>query len=152
MVQSLGLSTPAEKKKKVEKEKAPSKKPAKSSPDKPAKSVSGRRWARASTDTRINELDQKWSDHFNQLEALLMARTLDRQESTFQTHALILHQPVSSGLPTPSSRRPTSRTLFCQICLEPTLLLPSNSLPANLTLTDLTPTDLRRWTDQGLHS
>ena len=43
--------------------------------DKPTKS---------STDSKIAELDQKWSDRFIHLEALLMARTLDN-EPTFQT-------------------------------------------------------------------
>ena len=88
-----------------------------------------------------------------------MARKLDRpQEVTFQTVRwlpLTLHQPAWSKLPTPSSSRPTYLLLslptdqFLQICLEPTLLLQSNSLPAGLTLTDLTPTDLRNRTDQG---
>ena len=70
-LQSPGLSAPAEKKK-VEKEKA------KSSTDKPAKSGTDSRSAKASTDARIEELDQKWSDRFDWLEALLLARTLDR--------------------------------------------------------------------------
>ena len=40
----------------------------------------------SSTDSKIEELDQKWSDWFNWLEALLMARTLDQtQETTCST-------------------------------------------------------------------
>ena len=77
MLQTPGLSGPAEKKKKEEKEKAPATR-AKLSTDKPAKSVSDSRSARASTDAQIEELNQKWSNCFNWLEALLMARTLDR--------------------------------------------------------------------------
>ena len=37
---------------------------------------------KSATDSKIAELDQKWSDRFNRLEALLMARTF---ESTFGT-------------------------------------------------------------------
>ena len=83
MLHSPGLSDLSKKKKKVEKEKATTTK-AKLSTEKPAKSVSDSRSAKASTDAKIVELDQKWSDHFNKLEALLIPSTLDR-ELTFQT-------------------------------------------------------------------
>ena len=41
----------------------------------------------SSTDSKIEALDQMWSEWFNRLEALLLARTLDKpqQELTFQT-------------------------------------------------------------------
>ena len=45
--------------------------------DKPTKSsstASASRPATVSTDHRIDELDQKWLNRFNRLEALLMAR------------------------------------------------------------------------------
>ena len=61
-----------------EKSKIPASKPSKSSTDKPAKSVSDSRSTKSSDDARIEALDQKWSDRFNRLEALLMARTLYR--------------------------------------------------------------------------
>ena len=81
-LQSPGSREPVGKKqKKVEKEKATTK--AKSYTDESAKSVLDSRSAKASTDTKLAELDQKWSERFNRLEALLMARTLDK-ESTFQ--------------------------------------------------------------------
>ena len=67
----------------MEKEKATTSK-AKLCTDKPAKSVSESMSAKVSTEAKIAELDQKWSDHFNRQEALLMARTLDR-EPTFST-------------------------------------------------------------------
>ena len=74
-VRSPDLSAqPAEKKKKVEDKKSLSKS-VKS--DKSTKSASSSRPATVSTDHIIDELDQKWSDRFNRLEALLMARTLD---------------------------------------------------------------------------
>ena len=75
--QDTGLSAQAaEKKKKVEdKKKSVKSKPSASRP------------AAVSTDLRFDELDQKWSDRFNRLEALLLARTLDQpqQEPTFGT-------------------------------------------------------------------
>ena len=81
-IRSSGLSgQPAEKKKKTE-DKATSTKPVK--PDKSSKSSSHR--PSSSTNSKIEELDQKWLDRFNRLEALLLARTLDRpQELIFST-------------------------------------------------------------------
>ena len=68
MLQSPDFTGPAEKKpKKVEKEKATTSK-AKSSTDKPAKSGTDSRLAKVSTDAKISELDQKWSDPFNCLD------------------------------------------------------------------------------------
>ena len=83
IIRSPGLSgQPAEKKMMTQDKKATSSKQVK--PDKPAKSTSHQ--PSSSTDSRIEELDQKWSNRFNHLEALLMARTLDRpQEPTFRT-------------------------------------------------------------------
>ena len=40
----------------------------------------------SSADSKIETVDQKWSEHFNRLEAHLLARTLDKtQEPPFQT-------------------------------------------------------------------
>ena len=84
--QDTGLNAqPAEKKKKVEEKKKSVK--AKSSSDRPAA---------VSTDQRFEELDQKWSDWFNRLEALLLAKTLDQpqQEPTFGTVKVVpAHSP-----------------------------------------------------------
>ena len=73
------MTQPAEKKKRVEKKKPRS--------DKSKPSSSSSRWATVSTDQRFDELDPKWSDWFNRLEALLLAKTLDRpqQEPTCST-------------------------------------------------------------------
>ena len=38
-----------------------------------------------SPDARIDAWDQKWSDRFNRLEALLLARSMEKPEPTFQT-------------------------------------------------------------------
>ena len=133
MIQAPGLSATGEKRKKLEKEKPPASKLAKSSTDKPAESSAYSRSFKAFTDARIDELDQKWSDRFSRfMEALLMART------------------PTTGLPTPSTSQPTKHFFsqptdqLLQICLEPTLLLQSSSLSANPTLTDL-----RKWANQG---
>ena len=50
-------------------------------------SASSSRPAATSTDQRFEELDQKWLDRFNRLEALLLAKTLDQPqpEPTFNT-------------------------------------------------------------------
>ena len=92
-----GLSGPEEKRrkseKKSEKKSASSKsvKPDKSvkSPSRPASSSSSTGQGKStapSTDSKLSDLDKKWSDRFNRLEALLMAKTLDRpQEPVFGT-------------------------------------------------------------------
>ena len=87
--QDTGLSAqPAEKKKKVEEKK-------KSVKPKPSTSTA----AAVSTDQKFQELDQKWSDRFNRLEALLLAKTLDRpqQEPTFSTVKVVpTHSPLAN--------------------------------------------------------
>ena len=81
-LQSPGYNEPAKKKaKKVEKDKGSTSK-AKPSYERPVKPAD--KPTKSSTDSKIAELDQKWSDRFNHLEALLMARSLDN-EPTFQT-------------------------------------------------------------------
>ena len=51
--------------------------------------------SKATTDTKIAELDQKWPDRFNRLEALLMARTF---EPTFSSNVKVTptHSPPAS--------------------------------------------------------
>ena len=87
--QDTGLSAqPAEKKKKVEEKK-------KSVKPKPSTSTA----AAVSTDQKFQEMDQKWSDRFNRLEALLLAKTLDRpqQEPTFSTVKVVpTHSPPAN--------------------------------------------------------
>ena len=102
--QDTGLSAqPAEKKKKVEDKK-------KSVKSKPSASAS--RPAAVSTDQRFDELDQKWSDPFNRLEALLLARTLDQpqQEPTFGTVKVVpAHSPPASVIRSEPFIRPTNQ-------------------------------------------
>ena len=100
--QDTGLSAqPAKKKTKVEDKK-------KSVKSKPSAS----RQAAVSTDQRFNELDQKWSDQFNRLEALLLARTLDQpqQEPTFGTVKVVpAHSPPASVIRSEPFIRPTDQ-------------------------------------------
>ena len=53
----------------------------KSNAEKPSKSSV--KPHKSSVDSRIDDLDQRWSDRFSRLEALLLAKTLDRPEPAF---------------------------------------------------------------------
>ena len=65
---------------------------------KPSRSSSAKSH-RSSADSRINELDQKWSDRFNRLEALLLAKALDRPEPAFTTVKVTpAHSPPSESV------------------------------------------------------
>ena len=82
MEQSPGSSSGTKKKSNPsDKPKGHSAKHSKSGSEKPVKSPTPNPH-RSSTDARIEELDQKWSDRFNRLEALLLAKTLDKPELT----------------------------------------------------------------------
>ena len=61
-----------------------------STPTKPAKS---------STNSKIKALDQKWSERFLRLKAMLLARTLEnsQQEPTFQTVKVTPMKPPPAG-------------------------------------------------------
>ena len=136
-----GLSGPEEKKKKSEKisEKKSDKKSSTSSkpvkPDKSVKSSSSRPTSSSSTtdqgksiapstDSRFSDLDKKWSDWFNRLEALLMAKTLDRpQEPVFGTVRVTpTHAPLADVV-----RPDPSYILAISSLNRPTLLLPHQS-------------------------
>ena len=82
MLQSPGSSSGDIMKKKVSSEdnvKTQPVKHPKSSSEKPSKS-SDSKSTRSAADAWIDELNQKWSDRFNRLEVLLLARTIDRLE------------------------------------------------------------------------
>ena len=49
--------------------------PDKKPEDKPSNSKSKKTVEKSATDKKMDELDQKWSDRFNRLEALLMSKT-----------------------------------------------------------------------------
>ena len=152
-LQSPGFGEPAGKKqKKMDKVKATTSK-AKLHTEKPAKSATDNRPARDSTDTRLAELDQKWSDRFNRLEALLMTRMLDK-ERTFQTvNVAPSHSPSAVAVKSTDpfirlADRPATQSTPASSSLPlPTPLLKSISLPANFRLTNLKLTDqeLLKW-------
>ena len=98
MLQSPGLSSGSEKRKKDKKltsEKSEKPKSSKSS-DKPSKSVEPKP-SRSSADARINELDKKWADRFNRLEALLLSKSLYQPEPTFQAPKVAPTHPPPVG-------------------------------------------------------
>ena len=120
---SPGLSVPPEKKRKSDSKKSSTSKsdksdngvktstsrpPASTSTD---KSVSDRP-SSSSTDARFTELDQKWSDWFNRLEALLMARTLETpSDQTFTTVKVTpTHAPPAHALRPEPFMNPTSQS------------------------------------------
>ena len=81
VVKSPGLSSEKKKKKTEPQEKKASAKHHKTTEGKPSKSPPQAH--KSAADSRIDELDLKWSERFNRLEALLIAKTLDSQEPTF---------------------------------------------------------------------
>ena len=102
--QDTGLSAqPAEKKKKVEEKKLVKSK----------SSASSSRPAAVSTEQRFEELDQKWSDQFNRLEALLLAKTLDQpqQQLTFSTVKVVpAHSPPANVIMLEPFIKPTDQS------------------------------------------
>ena len=95
------MSSGSEKRKKDKKlssEKSEKPKSSKSS-EKPSKSVEPKP-TRSSADARIDELDKKWADRFNRLEALLLSKSLDQPEPTFQAPKVApTHQVLKYGFP-----------------------------------------------------
>ena len=116
ILQSPGSSSGADKKKNDKKTTSEKPKSSKSS-EKPSKSVETKP-SRSSADDRIDELDKKWADRFNRLEALLLAKSLDQPEPTFQAPKVApTHPPpvgaVKSSAPfiRPPTDQPTSSDL-----------------------------------------
>ena len=121
-----GLSGPAEKmSKKVESKKSSSStKPARS--DKSVKSSSNPppttsttdqgKPTTSSTDSKISDLDKKWSDRFNRLEALLLAKTIDKPQN-----------PVFSTVKVAPAHAPPANVVRTDLFLKPA------SQPAHLT-------------------
>ena len=154
---SPGLSVPPEKKRKSDSKKASTSKVVKS--DKAVKTTTSRPPASTSTnhdksatdrpipstDSRISELDQKWSDWFNQLEALLMARTLNRpQDETFTTVKVTpTHASPANALRPEPFLKPTSQS--SQLPDRPSTVDPQTlSLSTGLLLKPLLPS-LLNW-------
>ena len=75
----------------------------------PAKTKKEKASTSASYD-RISELDQKWSEHFNRLEALLLSKSL---QPTFSSEVRVSpsHSPVNVARDTEPFFQPTTRSL-----------------------------------------
>ena len=132
MVQSPGSSSGTKKKKSNPSDKKVSS--TKHSKEKPVKSPTSNPH-RSSADARIEELDQKWLDHFNRLEALLLPKTLDKPEPTSGTVKV-----------TPTTSPPVAITTSTEPFIRPA---------ENLQATDLAGTDhspQRQATDKSLSS
>ena len=91
-----GLSEkPAEKNKKKKEDK----KDSSSRPVKPDKSVkASHRPSVDSTDQKLDAMEQKWSDRFNRLETLLLAKTLDREPTFSAVKVTPTHAPPASAI------------------------------------------------------
>ena len=103
---SPGLSEKAtEKKKKKEDKKVASSKPVK--PDKSVKS--SHRSSGESTDQKLEVMEQKWSDCFNRLEALLLAKTLNREPTFSAVKVTPTHAPPASAISSEPFLRPSDQ-------------------------------------------
>ena len=80
IVKCPGSSSDKKKKQNVDKPKAQTSKDSKA--DKPSKSLKP---TKSSQDSRFDQLDQKWSERFNRLEALLLAKSLEQPGPAFTT-------------------------------------------------------------------
>ena len=118
---SPGLSEqPVEKKKKKDDKKATSSKSVK--PEKSGKSTSHRPSSSDSTDQKLKVMEQKWSERFNRLEALLLAKSLDRPQ-----------KPVFSAVKVAPTHAPRANVISTQPFLKPSdqpSHRPSLTLPA----------------------
>ena len=94
IVKSPGSSSD-KKKKNNQPDKPHSSKDSKTSADKPSKSLT--KTHRSSPDTRIEELDQKWSERFNRLEALLLSKSLDKEPTFSSVKVTPAHLPPQSS-------------------------------------------------------
>ena len=132
VVKSPGLSSEKKKKKTESQEKKSSAKH-KTAEGKPSKSPPQAH--KSAADSRIDELDLKWSERFNRLEALLIAKTLDNQEPTFA--------PVKI---TPTHTPPVGVVKSSEPFIRPAEKLPTSDLSS----TDHSPQ--RQATDKSLSS
>ena len=80
IVKSPGSSSDKQKKQSTDKPKAQTSTVSKA--DKPSKSLKP---TKSSQDSRFDQLDQKWSERFNRLEALLLAKSLEQPAPAFTT-------------------------------------------------------------------
>ena len=167
-------SEPVEKKKKTEpkhsSKSTKSEKSVKQSSNRPATTSSESKPSSSSTDTKLVDMDKKWAERFNRLEALFLAKTVDPpRDPVFSTVKVTpAHAPPANVVRTnpfikpqaqtsqptlleiqpptlPSTRRTLrlhllNQILRLQLLLRDTYLLPSTSPARNPLLVILTPT------------
>ena len=109
------LSEPVEKKKKTEtkhsSKSTKAEKSVKSSSNRPTTTSSDSKASTSSTDTKIADLDKKWVDRFNRLEALLLAKTIDPpRDPVFSTVKVMpAHAPPANVVRTDPFIKPTAQ-------------------------------------------
>ena len=96
---------PVEKRKKEEKKKE-KKATTSKKPDKSVKS--SHRPSTESTDQKFELMEQKWSDRFNRLEALLLAKTLDREPTFSAVKVTPTHAPPANAISSEPFLKPSS--------------------------------------------
>ena len=111
IVKSPGSGSDKKKKQNVDKPKAQTSKDSKA--DKPSKSLKP---SKSSQGARFDQLDQKWSERFNRLEALLLAISLEQPGPAFTTvkvtpthsppKTVVSSKPFIRPQPTPTTDRP----------------------------------------------
>ena len=142
IVKSPGSSSD-KKSKNMDKPKAQAPKDSKA--DKPSKSLKP---TKSSQDARFDQLDQKWSERFNRLEALLLAKSLEQPGPAFTTVKVTpTHSPpktvVSSKPFIYHNRLPTDLRYCLQIC--PVVFRLLSSRPANRPQEKCPPTNPQIW-------
>ena len=100
-------------------------KPSSSQP--PAASPSQGKSTTSTTDSKISELDKKWADRFNRLEALLLAKTVDRpQDPTFGTVKVApTHTPPANVVRSDPFLKPQSSLVTDRPAADPPTTDPS---------------------------
>ena len=132
VIQSPGSSSDKKKKKPNPPEKKSSNQNPKSGKEKPSKSPTPQSH-RSSSDTRIDELDLKWSERFNRLEALLLAKSLDKPEPTFASVKVTpTHSPPVGVVKSSEPSFDLLTGLNLQICQVPTTLHRDSLLTSRL--------------------
>ena len=96
---------PVEKRKKEEKKKE-KKATTSKKPDKSVKS--SHRPSTESTDQKVELMEQKWSDRFNRLEALLLAKTLDQEPTFSAVKVTPTHAPPANAISSQPFLKPSS--------------------------------------------
>ena len=104
---SPGLSDQPVEKKKKEDRKAASDKSVKA--DKSVKSSSHRPSSSTSTDQKLEVMEQKWSNRFNRLEALLLAKSLDRPQEPVFAAVTPTHAPPANVVSTEPFQKPAGQ-------------------------------------------